>query len=282
MGRILWRNPPRPKDLLETRRRAQARNRAPGYSVVMRFLALLVLMTAPAQAGVDLRWAPALHDALADLKGPGREIAQGFDSGILRGLDVRLNEIDVLSQAGVRDLAALGRLNHSPNAAATGVPPAHLAALERSLQLLSPVIERLEARGFRLDDAARPAVNLPDHFSQELVAEARETETRARALTARYVDEKRTLDQALADSQEVDALLHDRYFFLSIGALDKLARVYDSGRTGLLAAQLAPAKAQELAMVAADEREGLRDAVAQPLPKSIFRRLTGALASLLK
>jgi hypothetical protein len=245
----------------------------------MNALALLALLVAPAQAGVSLRWAPALNLALVDIQGPGREIAQGLDGAALKGLDVRVNEVHVLEQFGVNDLESLRRFRRRSNAAAAGVPLEHLAALERSLQIFLPVIARLEAGGARLDARAVSSTPLGPLVSQALAEEALEVDLKARTLASRYGDESMALEQALADSEQADALLRDRYPYLSPDSLDRLARVYDSRRTRTLTARLR-VKSQEVAIATNEDRATMRDAVAEPPAKSIFRRAADFLAAL--
>ena len=244
----------------------------------MTILALLALLAAPVHAGVSLRWAPALGQALVDIQGPGRDVARGLDGAALKGLDVRVNEISLLSKFGVNDLDGLRRFRGRPDAAAAGLPLEHLAALERSLQVFFPVIARLEASGVRLDERAVSAKPLGPLVSQALADEAVEIDRKARTLASRYGDRSLTLDQALADSEEADTLLRDRYAYLSPEMLDRLARVYDSGRTKTLAARLA--RTQDVAIVTAEDRATMRDAVAEPRAKSIFRRAADVLGTL--
>ena len=239
----------------------------------MTLLALLALLVAPAQAGVSLRWAPALDQALAELQGPGREIARGFDGEALKGLEVRVNEIELLAEYGVNDLDALRRFRRRPDAAAAGVPLEHLAALERSLQIFFPVIARIEATGARLDERAVSSTPLGPLVSRALADEAVEIDRKARTLAARYDDGSLTLDQELADSEQADALLRDRYPYLSPDSLDRLARVYDSRRTKTLAARLARERT-EVASIATDEdRAAMRDAVSEPRVRTVFQRV---------
>ena len=245
----------------------------------MNALALLALLVAPAQAGVSLRWAPALNQALVDIHGPGAEIARGLDGEALKGLDVRINEVQLLSQYGVNDLDALRRFRRRPDAAAAGVPLDHLAALERSLQIFYPVIARVEALGARVDERGVSAAPLGPLVSRALADEAVEVDRKALTLAARYGEESVGLDQALADSQQADSLLRDRYPYLSPDSLDRLARVYDSRRTKTLAARLR-VRSQEVAIATNEDRATMRDAVAEPRAESIFRRVADFLAAL--
>ena len=245
----------------------------------MNALALLALLVAPAQAGVSLRWAPALNQALVDIQGPGREIALGLDGESLKGLDVRVNEVAALSRYGVNDLESLRRFRRRPDAAAAGVPLEHLAALERSLQIFFPVIARLEAAGARLDERAVSSTPLGPLVSRALADEAAEVDLKARTLAARYGDGTEALEQALADSEQADALLRDRYPYLSPDSLDRLARVYDSRRTKTLAARLR-VRSQQVAIATNEERAEMRDAVAEPAAESIFRKVASFFGSL--
>jgi hypothetical protein len=245
----------------------------------MTVLALVALLVAPAHAGVSLLWAPALDQALVGLQGPGRDVAQGFDGEALKGLGVRVNEISVLSKFGVSDLDALRRFRRRPDAAA-GLPLEHLAALERSLRIFLPVIARLEPGGVRLDERAVSAAPLGPLVSLALADEAAEIDRKALTLASRYGDARLTLEQALADSEEADALLRDRYPYLSPDLLDRLARVYDSGRTKALAARLARTRPVEVAIATSEDRASMRDAVAEPPAESIFRRAADALGAL--
>ncbi|MFI5362140.1 MAG: hypothetical protein ACHQ49_09245 [Elusimicrobiota bacterium] len=239
----------------------------------MRAIALLALLAVPVRAGISLGWAPAIDAALDGVRGPGREVVRGFDGAILGGLQVRLNEIHALARAGANDLASLRRLR-GKTASVAGVPPEHLAALERSLQILSPVVARLEARGLKPDERAAAAEDLAAPLSDALAEEARQANDRAKFLASHYGDEKIPLAQALADSEEADALLRDGYPFLTTGTLDRLARVYDSHRTPKLAKR-AQADAEALALAAADDGD-MRDAVAQP-PRSLLQRIRAFL-----
>jgi hypothetical protein len=238
----------------------------------MTALALLALLVVPARAGISLRWAPALDQALVDVQGPGREILNGFDGEALKGLEARINEVELLSQQGVNDLNALRRFRRRPDAAAAGVPLEHLAALERSLQIFLPVIARLEASGVRLDDRAVSSTPLWPLVSLALADEAVEVERKARTLASRYGDRSVPLEQALADSEQADALLRDRYPYLSTGSLDRLARVYDSRRTQTLAERLR-LQSQELAIATPEDRATMRDAVAEPRMRTVFQRV---------
>jgi hypothetical protein len=234
-------------------------------------LALLASLVVPAQAGVSLMWAPALNQALLDIQGPGLETARGFDGAALKGLDVRINEVQLLAKSGVTDLDSLRLFRKRPDAAAAGVPLEHLAALERSLGIFFPVIARLEADGAALDARGDAAAPLGPLVSRALADEAVEAERKARTLASRYGDESLSLDQRLADSEAADALLRDRYPYLSEDALVRLAGVYDSGRTKSLAAR-ARSRSQETAMLTDEDRATMRDAVAEPPAKSFFQR----------
>jgi hypothetical protein len=247
----------------------------------MTVLALLALLVVPARAGVSLLWAPALNQALVDIQGPGREIARGLDGEALKGLNVRINEVQLLSQFGVNDLDALRRFRRRPGAAAAGLSLERVAALERSLQIFFPVIARLEARGVRIDERAASATPLGPLVSRALADEAVEVDLKARALAARYGDKSLALDQALADSEEADALLRDRYPYLSVDSLDRLARIYDSRRTKTLTARLARARS-EVAIATAEDRATMRDAVAEPPEKSFFQRAVDFLDALVE
>jgi len=232
----------------------------------MRFLpvmAALCALAAPARSGVSLGWAPVLSVSFEEVRGPAREIARGFDGDVLRGLEVRVNEVAALSRAGVRDLQALRRLRRAHGPAIAGVPPEHIADLERTLVLLSPIVERLESRGVKVDERGRASTDLTPLLSQALVDEAREAERAAETVVARYDDAALPLDRALANSRAADALIGDRYPYLSIAALDRLARVYDPRRTPLLARR-AQTEMQEVAVLSASDRAELRDAVGDP------------------
>jgi hypothetical protein len=244
----------------------------------MTILALLALLVAPAQAGVSLLWAPALNQALVGIQGPGRAIALGLDGEALKGLDVRINEVQLLSKFGVKDLDSLHRFRRRPDAAAAGLPPEHLAALERSLQIFFPVIARLEAGGARVDGRASFMKPLGPLVSRALAEEAVEIDRKARTLAARYDDGSLALEQSLADSKEADALLRDRYPYLSLDSLDRLARIYDSRRTKTLTAKLARARSEEVAMASAEDRASMRDAVAEPPVKSLIQRVKDYLS----
>jgi hypothetical protein len=234
----------------------------------MSFLTLIaVLIGVPAQAGVSLRWAPALDQALAGLNGPARDIAQNFDAEALQGLQVRLNEIHALSSVGIDDLNARRRSQRRPVAS---VPVERRAALERSLTIFTPVIARLEARGVRLDERGNASTDLATALSRAIEDEAREADRRARELTSHYGDSRDTLS-ALADSEAADQLLRERTTYLSPAALDGLARVYDSGRTEMLAARFA-AEGRQVTIVSPEESGAMRDAVAENRP-SFLRRL---------
>jgi len=229
---------------------------------------LLAALSVPAQAAVSLRWAPALDTALGELSGPGLAVAKGFDGEALKGLQVRINEVHALSRARVEDLDGLRRFRRQPDAAV--MPAGRLAALERSLRLFKPVIARLEAQGIKIDDMGRASKALGPALSRALAAEALETDRRALALASRYgVDEP--LEPALAASEEADALLRDRYLYLSFDATSRLAAVYDSGRTQMLAARLAERGAQ-VAIVSAQERGTMRDAVSAGAPATLYQR----------
>lgn len=239
------------------------------YSKGMYLLALLATLSVPAHAAVSLRWAPALDLAMSELTGSELEAAKGFDAEALKGLQVRLNEIHALSRVHVENLDALRRFHRRPDAAVMSAE--RLAALERSLVLFSPVIARLEAQGIRISDRGDASTALGPALSLAILAEGREADRRAQALASRY-EGNQPLDMALADSAEADALLRNRYPYLSTGALDGLARVYDSGRTQRIAARLA-AEGDQVAIVTPKERETMRDAVADNLPLTFSQRL---------
>ncbi len=236
----------------------------------MSLLALLAVLSVPASASVALRWAPALGQALPSVSGgPATDVARGFDGPALNGLEIRLNELDILSSEGVDDLDGVRRLRRQ-GGGASAVAADRLLALERSLTIFAPVIARLEVQGVRMDGKGNATTALGPALSRALTAVAAASDRRARALASRYGTE-RSLERELADSQEVDALLRDRYPFISIAALDRLARVHDSGRTRLLAERRAAQSAQ-FAFVAPEERAVMRDAVAAP-PRSLVQRL---------
>jgi hypothetical protein len=239
----------------------------------MTVLALMALLVAPAQAGVSLLWAPALNQALVGIQGPGREIALGLDGEALKGLDVRINEVQLLSKFGVNDLDSLRRFRRRPGAAAAGLPLDHLAALERSLQIFFPVIARLEARGARLDGRAISSMPLGPLVSRALAEESAEIDRKARTLASRYGDKSLALEQALADSEQADALLRDRYPYLSVDSLDRLARIYDSRRTETLAARLVRARSEVAAIATDEDRASMRDAVAEPPARTFSQRI---------
>lgn len=215
----------------------------------MRCLALLAVLAVPSQAGISLRWAPALELALAELTGPARDVAGGFDGVVLSGLQVRLNEIHALSWVGIDDLDALRR-----RSAAAVLPDDRRAALERSLALLSPVIARLEAQGVRIDDRGEASTALGPALSRALVAEAREADRRA----------------LNADSKEAYALLRDFHPYLSLDALERLARARESSG----------AQADQMASVSPQESTLMRDAVAESAPTSFFQRIAARVRAL--
>ena len=234
----------------------------------MHFLVVVLALSVPAQAAVSLRWAPALDQALGELSEPAVSIAKGFDGEALKGLQVHLNEIHALSQAHVEDLDALRRLRRLPDTAV--MPADRLAALERSLILFKPVITRLEAQGITIDDKGSASTALGPALSRALQAVVLESNRRALALSSRYGSDQ-PMTQAFTDSEETDALLRDRYLYLSSDAVARLARVYDSGRTRRIAARLAE-EGNQVAIVTPKEREMMRDAVASP-PLSFSQRL---------
>ena len=242
----------------------------------MRILVLLAALSVPTQAAVSLRWAPALDQALRELSGPAVDVAQGFDGEALKGLQVRLNEIHALSRVRVEDLAALRRFRRLPDAAVMAAD--RLAALERSLILFKPVITRLEAQGIKINDKGVASTAMGPALSRALQAEAVESDRRALALASRYGGDQ-PLDQALADSEEADSLLRDRYLYLSSDAIARLARVYDSNRTQMLAARLA-AEGDQIAIVAPNERETLRDSVGDSVPRALSQRLRASVLAL--
>ncbi len=228
--------------------------------------ALLALLLVPAQADVVLRWAPAIDTCLPLVEGRGRDVVRGLDSAVAKGLTVRINEIHALSTVGVRNLKDLQALLRRPDvvavAAKISVPPDHLTALRRSLEILAPVIRRLESQGVAIDKFARPSADLPPLLSRALAAEARKADRQAQAVVARYSDSRVSLDQALADSQEADALIADRYPYLSTAVLDRLIRAYEPARTQDLAFRRAHVASESVTMVTAEDQATMRDAVA--------------------
>jgi exonuclease VII small subunit len=237
---------------------------------------LLALLIVPAHAGVDLRWAPVLGETLPKVDGPAREIARGFDATVFEGLELRINEIQVLAQYGVRDLGELGAFRRRPDAASYGVELERLAALERSLKTLAPVVARLEAGGTRLDDSLRLPENMTALLCAALIAEADAAERKAGKLASSSAANLAP-EQALANSKEIDALLRDRHLYLSVATLVRLTRVYDSDQARIAAARAAQAEPEQFAFVSPQEQLTMRDAVAAPPARSFFRRVVAVV-----
>ena len=224
-------------------------------------LLLLALAATPVRAGVSLRWATVLD--------PVKAGADGFDGETLAGLEIRANEIAALESRGVRDLDGLARLR------ARGERSPRLAALERSLRVLAPVIARLERRGLRPEDGGRVSAPVEEPLRRALAEVSAQKEERSRRLMALYVDPRRPLEEALAVSRETDALLRDGYPYLGVATLDAWGKVYDSRRTRELEAELR--SRSELVAALSAEGETLRDAVAEPPRPSLLARLKALL-----
>ena len=242
----------------------------------MRLLALLGFLCSTTHAGVSLRWAPALDQALNGLSAPARGVAQGFDAETVQGLQIRINEVHALSKAHVDDLSALHRFLRKTDA--RGFPVERLAALERSLRLFAPIIARLESQGIVIDDRGNANRELESALSRALVSEARVAGIRARILAARY-ELNEPLEQALADSQEADRLLRERYPYLTSDIFDRLAKVYDSSRTQMLVARLTE-RQDHVAFISLGEQETMRNAVADIPPSSFLQRIIARLRAL--
>ncbi len=221
---------------------------------------LACLALAPAHAEVELIWGPVIGAALPKMTGPGLRVTRGFDSAVLKGLEVRYNEVQVLGEMGVRDLSDLKTFLASPRPDGGG---SRMEDLQRSLEILAPVIRRLEAMGVTVDEFARPSSELAPLLSQALSDVARDTDIRARKLAARYEGEELSPNDALEDSKEADAIVRDGYPYLTIDVFHRLAQVYDPARSERLAALSASAEPESLAIVTPEDRETMVDAVAE-------------------
>lgn len=127
----------------------------------MKIMPLAILLIAsPVLANIPLRWAPVLNETLPQVhKGRAGEIAANMDGLVLEGLAAGHGTLVALSRAGIDDLEGLDELLSAPDAqaqaAALGADARELESLRRSLDILTPTIDRLQARGLKPYSIAR-------------------------------------------------------------------------------------------------------------------------------
>src|SRR5581483_2502553 len=129
--------------------------------------AVAALLTLPSvsNAGVSLRWAPAIHSALSDSK-----IELYLDDA--SGLAVDSKTLDALERIGIKQLADLQLLFARPSAgltlAKTGLDAERAQRLRRSMETIAPLIARLEAEKMTVAEFSRSKARavLLDHALQ--------------------------------------------------------------------------------------------------------------------